>query len=258
VPVEPEWSHYPSLSYVAYLATGDSYYLEELQFAATFMIICAPPDFRGESKPRINDIQLRGLAWGLREVAKAYLATPDKVSAPLLPKAYWKAVLDNIRARMVATWIKNSSRLVQNAHMVSSYGQTPQSIGPWQHDYLGQVIGWMIYTGRFPEWKPIYDFVIQGQIIRATGPLRSQALQYWLEPNGATDWPSLLKLNGKAPTGDGHFPPNIRKESPHYAGMLRAALSLAVKNGIKGADEAFAYVNAETRRVGLVSLRHAV
>lgn len=269
--IEPEYAHYPSLCYVAYLATGDQYYLEELQFAATFQIISRPPDYRGFAKPIIDDGQIRGLAWGLREVAKAYVATPDQVSGILLPKSYWKGVVDNLRVYFEqriagtrkATYHRGASAslgtLERAIHQFHSYGASEGLFAPWQNDYLCQVLGWMIWTGRFPEWQPVYDFFIKGQIMRATGPLRSQAIHYWMEPKGATDWPSLLAANGRGkPTDDHHFPSWVRKEVAHYPGLLRMALGLAVKNGVAGAKEAYDYAHAESRRIGLISVRHAV
>ena len=261
-PITPEWAHYPSVSYVPFLHTGDRKYLPELQHAANFMIINAPPDFRAPA--RINDIQHRGLAWGLREVAKAYIATKIAEAGGTLPKpfhpsSYWRTVLTNIRTRMEGQWLNSTSTLVKNTHMWPSGEPFAGCIAPWQHDYISMVLGWMIYTGQFEDFRPLYNFQVQQAIIRASGPLRSRAIGYELESNGASDWPGVLNLNGMGtPTSDGNFPDTVKNQHPHYAGLLRASLKLAVLNNVTGSQPAYDYADAQAKRVGLISLRHAV
>lgn len=257
-PVAPECAHYPALCYVPFLATGDRYYLEELQFAAAFNIMWGPPDYRGLDKALLNEGQPRGWAWALRDVASCYLATPDTVTAPLLPKAYWKQVLDNNRDAFLARWVKNKNPFVQNTRV--AIGFEPW-VAPWEQDYLGFVFGWMIWTGQFADWRPLYEWHMGQAIIRATGPLRSQALNYHLMTDmkpPPTDYPSLLKANNKAPTSSGNFPPDVMGGTPHYAGFLRGNLKLAVLNGVAGAPEAFAYVDAQTKKGNYIPMRWAV
>ena len=57
-----ETAHAPSLAYIPYLATGDLYYLEELQFWATYVLGASNGGYRGGAQCWLID-QIRGNAW---------------------------------------------------------------------------------------------------------------------------------------------------------------------------------------------------
>ena len=65
----PDTAHQPDLSYIAYLTTGDSYYLGQLEQQANFGLLDANPDYRNGSQGLIDNGhgQLRGQAWDLHE-----------------------------------------------------------------------------------------------------------------------------------------------------------------------------------------------
>ena len=250
-PVKPDTAHYPSLSYVPYLATLDRYHLAELQFAAVYAVMSpTPPVVPGV----MAELQTRQWAWGLRCLFQAYSATPDgEVETPLMPKSYFKKLLDAHLA-FLKQKITRADALMRNTGFLMTLGNCV----PWQEDYISMVLGWAIYTGRFPEWREIYDFQIRQAVIRATGPLRSQAVHYGLELRGATDWPSLLAANGHKTTPDGHLDAAQVRGIPHLPGFLRGALKVAVMNGVPGAEAAFAYADAETKHYGYLPMRWAV
>jgi hypothetical protein len=240
-------------NYALYLKTGEVAYLENLQATATYALACGPNNYTG-GKGIIYPWQQRTLAWGLREIIKAYIATPEgAVPPPLLPKSYWKQIVENNIAWLTERYINSSDPLTQSLGAF-----TEDQLSLWQQDYISQVLGWAVYTGQVPQIKPLYDFQIRQAIIRATGPLRSQAIQYGTKFAGAKTWEEVLKLNGKTATADGNYDPQLSREAPHYPGLIRAALKFAVLNKTPGADEAFAYADAQARRVGLVCPRHAV
>lgn len=245
-PIKMDPAHYPSICYVPYLATEDPYYLEELQFAANYHTLVINPAYRMDAAKKVdlgifNRHQMRAYVWHLRDTAMAYLATPHgEVPAPLLPKSYWKRILDNNRDFFIREWI-NKTHALSRLHMVPIINKG--NVAPWQQDWLGVVVGWMIWTGQFDDWKPIYEWTIRQAIDRTSGKSgypRSRAIQYW--PRVAKDMKSFAAANDLTETPDGKFPP---KTNMHYAGSLRANLKIAVLNRIPEAAECFAYVDPQ-------------
>ena len=89
-------AHLPAFAYIPYLITGDWYFLEELQIAASHDLVTGNSSFnfysRGGSIGWIPySLQTRGAAWGLRDVAQSAFVSPD--SSP--QKAYYTEKLDN-------------------------------------------------------------------------------------------------------------------------------------------------------------------
>lgn len=228
--VTPETAHYPSLSYIPYLATGDIFYLEELQAAATFVLISGPgvPGYR----PLLDGGQPRGLAWTLREVAQAYIATMEaEKSGPLpdglLPSSYWKGRLDVYRDALTAKYVNSPDPRVQAfRNMIVSFEVW---IAPWEQDYLGAVLGWMVWTGRLDDWRPIYEWQAQQAIRRAE--FGAKAIGYHWTVGAATDYASLLADAAEV------------KDS-NYKAFWRGNLKIAVMNLVAGAAEAFAVADA--------------
>ncbi|MBX4190093.1 DUF4038 domain-containing protein [Candidatus Parcubacteria bacterium] len=82
-------AHQPSLAYLPYLITGDHYYADEMRFWANDAIITWNPTLDG--KPlSINDDELRGTAWGLRDLVDTTTYLPD--GDP--DRSYFKKVVD--------------------------------------------------------------------------------------------------------------------------------------------------------------------
>ncbi len=260
--VKPDTPHYPALSYVPFLATNDLYYLAELQFAATYHI-CGTAVGYAQGKGILFPWQQRGLAWGLRDVIAAYIATMEAEKAgplpePLLPSSHWKQIIDNNVAFLTKEFVNSPNPLIQEMGFVGCFPGELQYVAPWQQDYLSMVLGWAVWTGKVPQLRALYDFQIRQAVKRATGPLRSQAIQYnWPNGIGAT-WAESLAKNGKAATADGHYPAAFVSGVPVYPAYLRAALRVAVRNRVQGSDEAFAYADAEAKPFNYIPLRWAL
>lgn len=105
-PWEPDMAHQGSFAFLAYLVTGDWYYLEELYFWAGWNLAWADGgncDYcRGgnPANPGVYGVvnawtNIRGVAWGLRAVAQAAILAPE--DSP--EKGYFREkVLNNIVA----------------------------------------------------------------------------------------------------------------------------------------------------------------
>ncbi len=231
--IMPEVAHYPSLNYVPYLATGDLFYLEELQAEATFMLIAGPgvPEYR----PLIDGGQPRGLAWTVRAIASAYLATQEAEKAGalpshLLPSSYWKGRLDIYRKTLTAKYLNSKDPRIQAFRcMVIDFGYW---IAPWEQDFLGAVLGWMVWSGRLDEWRPIYEWSIKQALDRAT--FGDKAIGYHWTIGKATDYTSLIAANQTV--GDAS-----------YKAYYRANLKVATLNKVAGAEKAFAVADGMAR-----------
>ena len=261
--VRTDTSHYPNLCYVPYLATGDLYYLQEVQDAATYAIIWGNPEYRGFEKGLITDGQTRAYAWCLNLIASAYIATKEaEKTAPmtgtLFPSSYWKRILDNNCAEFERRWVKNGDNraIVAGCHFAVAINEGDWR--PWQQDMLGFVMGWMVYTGQFPEWRGNYEWHMQQAIMRSSGKHgfpRSQGAQYEGKVTGVTDMASYARINGWAETSDGNAPATA---DPGYLAYLRGNLKVAVLNGIAGASEVFTYADSQSKRRNLIYLKWAV
>lgn len=90
----PDNAHQPSLAYVPYLVTGDRYYADELAFWGDYILLSTwqdssyPDTTRGGSQGLLRPNEVRGIAWGLRNMADAaaYLPDGDPMKAYLAQK----------------------------------------------------------------------------------------------------------------------------------------------------------------------------
>jgi hypothetical protein len=82
-------AHQPSLAYVPYLVTGDRYYCDEMRFWANDAVISWNPVLDGQALS-INDDEIRGTAWGLRDLVDAATYLPDQDG----DKTYFEHVVD--------------------------------------------------------------------------------------------------------------------------------------------------------------------
>ena len=137
-------AHEPDLSYVAYMLTGDQYYLDQLNAQANASILSVWPGSRGPSTP--YDIivdnggtlapwggqQVRGKAWGLREIDEAAYANPDGSAE----KVYFTQVSNDNWSWLVSqlpTWTAAQGEAY--GQIKGTYGNNG-SMAPWQQDYF--------------------------------------------------------------------------------------------------------------------------
>ncbi len=74
----PNSAHEPDLDYVAYLMTGNRYYLDQLNAEAAYDVISTTPNPRQQGQGIVADgvDQVRAQAWNLREIVEAASANP--------------------------------------------------------------------------------------------------------------------------------------------------------------------------------------
>ncbi|WP_218037686.1 hypothetical protein, partial [Reyranella soli] len=131
----PDGAHAPDLSYVAYLLTGDRYYLDQLNAQATFALFYAWPD------PRENGLglvangydQVRQQAWSLRVIDEAAWANPagsvEQTTFAQIANNNWSWLVSQI-----PLWTQQQGE---------AYGYVPgdyrDGMAPWQQDYFASV-----------------------------------------------------------------------------------------------------------------------
>lgn len=148
--------HKPAFANVAYLLTGDVYYLEEVMFWAAFSSWEDNPYYRGFERGLLSPGQVRGQAWGLRDYAFAAAMLPD--SHPQKPTYqyltntnfdwYNEQYTDNGSANAFGT-IVNGYALAYNSG---------RAVSTWQDDFITSVTGQctdlgFAKAGRFLLWK---------------------------------------------------------------------------------------------------------
>ncbi|AWN14316.1 hypothetical protein [Salinisphaera sp. LB1] len=139
-----EIAHQPSIGYVSYLETGDFYYLEELQFEASYDELWANPSYRKYAKGRLLEAspQVRGQAWELRTISNAAFATPDH--DPM--KTYFVDQINYIVSDYIASYVDDPGHPL---HTLDAYGAVHYpahqpsniSIAPWQADFFTWAVG---------------------------------------------------------------------------------------------------------------------
>ena len=167
-------AHQPSLAYLPYLLTEDSYYLEELQFAVT-LVAERDPSYRRNNKMIIGAGQVRGLAWMLRSMAHVALVTPANTPQWLLPKVYWLSKLAANGEWFNDTYVGSTSperTVFRTAAMFNGRAEPPIPNGtyyaPWEDEFLSFVLWWMVQMG-FSDWEPAAVWSILGTIARTNG-----------------------------------------------------------------------------------------
>ncbi|CAB4176400.1 hypothetical protein UFOVP1672_8 [uncultured Caudovirales phage] len=234
-PYYAEQGHYPGCNLVPYLATGDNFYLEELKDAATFHLMRMNPDYRGESKGLIERGQVRTYAWGLRDIATLVMVTDDP---------YWKAILENNRVEFNTRFVKSAIAINKLGFITDDYAEGDSThVSPWQADFLSFVMGWMVYSGKFPEWRENYEWTCKQLLMRANGTdgfPKTKALGYWWQSKGAGTGAQLAQINGLTEGTSLNASYDVS-----YTAYFRGALKLAALNGVTGAQAGFNWVDPQ-------------
>jgi Ca2+-binding RTX toxin-like protein len=197
-------AHQPALTYVPYLLSGTHYYLDELQAQASYTIASVSPGYRGYGDGILSDLvtQVRGLAWGLRDISNAAYITPDADAL----KSYFTKVLNNNLDYLINTYVAGpqGDKEGQLEGWISQSYTWNNAVAPWQQDYLATslqylsekgftkadtILGWMdnYLSGRFLNEANGYD-PLHGTsyFLNVYNPATGQIYQTWAEAYQAT------------------------------------------------------------------------
>lgn len=160
-PYTHDSDHQPNLAYLAYMITGDYYYLEELQFWAMYNVFSRNPNYREREKGLVWRAQVRDEAWSMRSLAEAAYITPDNDRL----KSHFTNFVDNNLAWYNKNFTDNpnANKLGANDSLGSfAYPKSGPNkltgISSWQDDFLTQAIGHVADLGfkeaeRYLAWK---------------------------------------------------------------------------------------------------------
>jgi hypothetical protein len=169
-PLRANISHHPSPAYVAYLVTGDWYYLEELKFWADWVEFKQNPRYRGYTKGMIYHANPRGQAWSLRTLGYAAYILPDRDPLKMFLndavenniKWYNERYTDNPSANAlhVLTW---------DALSYTMHGKQETGIATWQHSFFTWSVGNLRDLG-FPGADKLLEWMGAFQVNLMTSP----------------------------------------------------------------------------------------
>ncbi|HZS84699.1 MAG TPA: hypothetical protein VFA50_17620 [Stellaceae bacterium] len=249
-------AHQPSLSYVAFVLTGDPYFLEELQFAANWNIGAYNPEYREGSGGVLSVAQSRGYAWALRTLGQCTRATPATVPAWFLPKSYFEGKLDYNRRWFERIHVDSTDKGMQVFRTFLRVGHTDS---PFGEDLVLLVIGMLIIMG-FAEWRRSFEWKVKNLLDRMGGKSgwpRAFATPYeyrLLRQDGrpAESWAEAFELSkvakGWTDTLDRE---KWNGKGPAYLDVARAALAISVVLGTPGAKESWNWADASLKSSGV-------
>ncbi|HET7086100.1 MAG TPA: hypothetical protein VFI23_15095 [Rhizomicrobium sp.] len=255
--VTADAAHQPALTYVPYLLTGDPYYLEQLQFQASFNVVWRP------WAARYRTTQIRGEAWSLRTWAQAARITPAQVPKWLLPQSHWQKLLDSYLAAYLKNFVANPEapyaifRTTEQGFGDNRGGLLAGTYGyPWQDEMLTAVIGWTVLMGH-SSWRPVFEWKIGSTIARTngqTGWLRADCTTYNIVLRTSPDapwvksWKEAWDLTAAAFKLTVSDPDRLDLSQIYYFPYTYGALVLAKHLEIPGAGPCLDWANGELSR----------
>ena len=258
VRLSPDLAHQPSLAYVPYLLTGDYYYLEEAYFWANYCLLRTSHHPRQGAKGILSG-QIRGNAWGLRNIADAAWIAPDGDPES---KYFDRKIRNNIAHRIrrmygppeynrMGFW---GIRTTSDARIQNPANPKWMVIAPWEHDYLIWSLHHLVELG-WPDAGKVRDFLLRWRVGTLThapdfDPLRAapyrMAVGEW-EGQRRTpsykvtfyeDWKKLGAENARLNK------PGLPNYGGSYAYSARAAVVCGVDAGFPGAERALEWLDA--------------
>jgi hypothetical protein len=157
-PYGEDTAHQPSFAYVPYLVTGDYYYLEELQFWATYNFVSQTPAYRELARGLFyRGEQDRAQAWSLRTLGHAAYITPDNHP---LKKYFTSKLSENIDFFHRLYVVGQPNRY---GGLTPTY--TYPTAAPWMDDFWTWSVGHLVQLG-FEKAKPLARWKAQFPVQR--------------------------------------------------------------------------------------------
>lgn len=254
-------AHQPSLVYVPYLLTGDSYYLDELYFWVSYNFISQNFEYRSQEKGLLEHLQVRGQAWSIRTLLHAAWLAPDSdPERDMLTKKVQNNI-DWFAANAVdsnafgwwgeqSNWDTDGGRPDENMDADVRYYTSP-----WQSDFL--IWSWdsAVRMGH-ADAKPIHDWFAKFAVGRYTNgpdynPYDGSPYHIAIESvsgNAYGTWAELWQMSFANRAGPAPTTLEDKSCSLCYSAIARVALASAVRNDVPDAQKAFDLVDGELRQ----------
>lgn len=280
----PGWDipHHPSVGYMAYLATGLWYCMEEVQFAATYNFLGQVDDQRRFSQgvflSSSGAATVRGAAWAVRSLAQASVATPDD---DMLRSEFIASLTSNIEFNHATYVAKPNNPFGIVAPYGDAYGSNSDgrvTEAPWQQDFYTAAFGYAlamqpgVSADALGKLSAFFAWKARSVIGRLGGTGSTEwlyrdaavytmavALVDFPDWSGGTgpwpeNWGALYKASlgaaNPGTTGDlrgAYFP-----DGTSYWGNLLPAISYAVRHAVPGAAEAYARLTGASNWSSLI------
>lgn len=166
-PNKHDTSHQPAFAYLPYLVTGDYYYLEELQFWASYNVFQSNPGWRKNVQGLVADDQVRGQAWSMRTLAEAAYITPDSDRL----KEHFQRILASNLDWYNTKYTNNPDAnffgvLDMNSAVIYN---SKRGVAPWQDDFFTSAIGHAVELG-FEQARGLLIWKAKSPAMRMTDP----------------------------------------------------------------------------------------
>jgi hypothetical protein len=255
VKVPFENAHGASLAYVPYLVTGDRYYSDEMLHYANFAVMSVYPFYPGRAFNRdgsdgmIWADQMRGIAWGLRDLTDAAFYLPD--ASPY--KDYFTRIMNTNLSRMDEYAVTADLPLgyVDFGTTIDSGGSAISA--PWQNTYFAWALDHAISQNDTDAGSQILAVIVKNvfePLTNQPGFPAEYAPGYWVKyGEGAYSsanfirfrtWQEVFEANYR--NADGSVQPVAAWWGGHYGEEMRIAAILAKKIGLEGAEAAYDFV----------------
>jgi hypothetical protein len=182
VPWKANIAHVPAAAYVAYMVTGDWYYLTEMSNWAKGELLGLNQSYRGFTKGYIHRLPLRAQGWGLRTLGYTAWILPDH--DPL--KAFFNQVVANnidwYNQRYTDNPEANKLHIVTNGSSIvyPNDGERRTGIATWQNSFFVWSVGNLKDLG-FAGAGRLLDWVAQFPVELMTSPDYCWTLASWYE-----------------------------------------------------------------------------
>ena len=273
----PGWDipHHPSVGFMAYLVTGRWYFMEQVQFAATYNYLAnvdgGPYANRGGSagifKSNAGANTVRGAAWAIRTLAQATTVTPDTDVA--LRGEFVASLEANINYNHATYVAQPNNPFGIVAPYGDAYGSPTDgkvTEAPWQQDFYTAAFGYAlamdppVSAGAKTKLSEFFAWKAKSIVGRLGGAGSNEWLYRDAAPynfvvalvdtpdyvGGAGPWPANWGALYNAtftvspgPRSAGDLRGGNFPEAASYWGNLQPALAYAVEHGVPGAADAY-------------------
>ncbi|WP_207061054.1 hypothetical protein [Motiliproteus sp. SC1-56] len=240
-PLRTDMAHQPPCAYVPYLLTADFDYLEQCQlWSVANWVMERPGSNIGWPRPFYQG-QVRGLAWGFRNVVNGAVITPDMHP---LKKTLDEAVENALRS-MEENLVPMNALGLAGARVRYKEGK---AIAPWQDDFLTWAIGSAIERGYSAPglwtWKAraIVERLGDGtRFCWAHGAAYNLLVRPSKDADFYSSWEELRQINfpNRDCPPEGQGTAGIDRTATDYGAQMAGAIAVAVDTGVSGAIAAW-------------------
>ncbi len=160
-------AHHGSAAYLAYLITGDYYFLETMQYQAALCYLFTISSRGSGIKRVIKPVQTRGVAWATRTygqlagIAPLDNFTKDMISMLDFSASYWKNVIE-----------RQGMNQLGYIYAYETYDSSKRTLAPWMQNFWIQTNGYVSdieYSSDMTNFDFVKQHMYQG-VVGLLGP----------------------------------------------------------------------------------------